>query len=210
MLDIDPILIELARERPVFHSEADFQHVLAWEIREHLRDAKGKDVKICLEVPVPPLAGEKARRHIDILVADVCAIEVKYKTKPQENPAEGFDLRDHSAHDFGRYEFLRDIERLEQLIVEGLYSSGYAIMLTNDQHYWEKGRFKPTQDAAFRIHDGRIVEGTLKWADDREYRRKLSTPLVLKGRYALCWRDYSDLGFRYLVVEVREEGLRGS
>jgi hypothetical protein len=32
MLDFPDLLARLARNRPVFHSEADFQHALAWEI----------------------------------------------------------------------------------------------------------------------------------------------------------------------------------
>ena len=34
MLDIHQIMADLAKRRPVFHSEADFQHALAWLIHE--------------------------------------------------------------------------------------------------------------------------------------------------------------------------------
>jgi hypothetical protein len=44
--DVGAMLTELARERTVFHSEADFQHAFAWKINEHLPDAE-----IRLEVP---------------------------------------------------------------------------------------------------------------------------------------------------------------
>ncbi len=35
VLDIDRLMTELSRTRKVFHSEADFQHAFAWQIREH-------------------------------------------------------------------------------------------------------------------------------------------------------------------------------
>lgn len=39
MIDIEQVLKELAKKRPVFHSEADFQHALAWEIQITYPDA---------------------------------------------------------------------------------------------------------------------------------------------------------------------------
>ena len=40
MLDIDGLMTELSRTRKVFHSEADFQHALAWQIREHMPECE--------------------------------------------------------------------------------------------------------------------------------------------------------------------------
>ena len=34
MLDIDGLMASLANRQKVFHSEADFQHALAWQIHE--------------------------------------------------------------------------------------------------------------------------------------------------------------------------------
>jgi len=209
MLDIDAILIQLAKHRLVFHSEADFQHAFAWEIHKHL----GENASIQLEVPMPRGGehGEKERLHLDIVVQDTWAIELKYNTIPMKNPVKGFDLRDHSAHDVGRYDFLKDIERLEGFIGEGRGEvtgtswesrSGYAIMLTNDKHYWEEAKRRDTQDAAFRIHCGRTVEGTLEWADKRKYRGKLNTRIRLNSKYALSWKDYPGTEFKYLAVAV--------
>ncbi len=39
MLDIHDVMAQLATARPVFHSEADFQHVLAWAIYRRLPDS---------------------------------------------------------------------------------------------------------------------------------------------------------------------------
>jgi hypothetical protein len=33
IFEVAEILSRLAKKRPIFHSEADFQHALAWEVR---------------------------------------------------------------------------------------------------------------------------------------------------------------------------------
>ena len=38
MIDITDVLDELSKNRPVFHSEADFQHALGWKIHEKYPD----------------------------------------------------------------------------------------------------------------------------------------------------------------------------
>jgi hypothetical protein len=204
MLDIDLILRELAGERPAFHSEADFQHALAWRIHSKL-----PETEIRLEVPMALPGGER-RLHVDVLVDSTCAIELKYKTKQCEYTVgeEKFVLRNHSAQDFGRYDFLKDIERLEAVILEGPCVVGYAIMLTNDEYYWATND-SHAQDADFRIGDRRIARETLKWADpEREYRKERNKSITLKGEYTLSWKDYSPLGFRRVVAEVSQERLR--
>lgn len=32
MFDVEAVLRDLALKRPIFHSEADFQHAVAWEV----------------------------------------------------------------------------------------------------------------------------------------------------------------------------------
>ena len=72
-LDLPAALSALAKERPVFHSEADFQHALAWVIRE-----RHPAIKVRLEYPVT-LDGK--RGHVDIWLRDADwerALELKY------------------------------------------------------------------------------------------------------------------------------------
>jgi hypothetical protein len=206
MLDIDLILRELAGERPAFHSEADFQHALAWRIHSKL-----PETEIRLEVPMALPGGER-RLHVDVLVDGTCAIELKYKTRKSEYAVgeERFVLRNHGAQDFGRYDFLKDIERLERVVLEGPCTVGYAIMLTNDDYYW-KGTDSDTMDAAFRIGGGQTIGGTLQWADpERPWLKGRNKSITLKGEYTLSWKDYSPLGFRRVVAEVSQERLRSS
>ena len=77
-MDIPQILIEALNKRNIFHSEADFQHHLAWEIHHHIQE----DLDIRLEFPLSKDGANKweycdifARKPIPI------GIELKYKTK---------------------------------------------------------------------------------------------------------------------------------
>lgn len=112
MFSIPFIMNNLCAQRPIFHSEADFQHSLAWEIHKSLPDSS-----IRLEIP---WSNEDKQNHLDIWVAssDVkIAIELKYKTRGLQALVNGelFSLKDQSAQDLGRYDFLKDVMRLEQL-----------------------------------------------------------------------------------------------
>lgn len=212
-MDIDDCLRSLARTRPLFHSEADFQHALAWELHTVLPDAS-----IRLEFRADP----NAKIYVDLWVnerGERIAIELKYKTRSLTASVggESFNLLNQSAQDIGRYDFLKDVQRIERLVEAGLASEGYAVFLSNDRGYWRKGRSN-TVDAAFRIDEGQSMSGTLAWAsqasagtmDSRE------EPLELRQSHFLRWEDYSRVSdgisgaFRYLVVHVPESSARRS
>ena len=75
MIDFNLLLATLANKRPVFHSEADFQHALAWELQ-----LLYPNVNIRLEYRPP---GFDRRNYMDIWVIDedkAIAVELKYKT----------------------------------------------------------------------------------------------------------------------------------
>lgn len=75
MINIITVLQKLSQERPIFHSEADFQHAIAWEIHKQF-----PTYSVRLEHPLSPGKSD----HLDILVFnsnDVVAIELKYKTR---------------------------------------------------------------------------------------------------------------------------------
>ena len=208
MLEVCELMKDLARKRPVFHSEADFQHALAWHIRE-----VGLDPRIRLERPVKwPRPTD--RIYLDLwLPGSSVAVELKYRTQRLEykDEDECFDLRDQSAHDTGRYDFLKDVQRLEQLSVSKrtVVQSGLAILLTNDHLYWDCPKRK-TNDAQFRIHGGRTIKGKMEWskragAGTTKGRR---AAICLKDSYDLAWQCYANLGdgthqqFRYLAIPI--------
>ncbi len=204
---LDNVLAELAERRPIFHSEADFQHALAWLIHE-----LKPDVPIRLEYKPFPTE----RIYIDLWLGGEkpIAIELKYGTRLTDVHVgdERYLLANQSAHDITRYDFLKDIIRLERVAGWIPGSKGYAVMLTNDRAYWSPGRRDNTVDSAFRIHDGRQISGELGWASHagEGTTKGRTNPLSVSGSYELCWRSYSTVEdgasgeFRYLLVPVGE------
>ena len=215
---IQSALGSLKLNRRVFHSEDDFQHELAWTIRDSL---KGK-VQIRLERPFE-LSAEKNpaevdAMHVDILIrpdnsANWVALELKHKTQalecrlPIKGSKEQFNLKTQGAQNHSRYDFWQDVHRLERLIKAGMVTRGYAIMLTNDHHYWQE-RDPTTQDREFNLHEGLKVQGKLSWVcGDSSLKKKgrRQCSIRLREEYQLEWKPYSEINgqeFRYLLLEV--------
>ncbi len=212
MLDLHNLLRTLSNNRPIFHSEADFQHALAWQIHEEY-----PEYSIRLEHCLSP--GE--REHLDILAFDEhdqLAIELKYKKRRlfASIGGEVFWLKDYGAEPLARYDFLSDIQRLEQFASTRQNVTGYAILITNNSSYWNPPRSASSVDASFRIHEGEEISGILRWepkalkgtTKDRE------KPITIKGTYKLMWHDYHEVEsgtnvegyrkFRYLLVKIGE------
>ena len=140
---------------------------------------------------------EHRRRFLDIwLPLEGIAIELKYKTRglELEQDDENFVLRDQSAQDQGRYDFLRDVQRLELMRSKlAQCKAGYAVLLTNDSSYWKVPTQRDTVDADFRVHEGRAVSGALAWAASAGTGtvRGRESPIQIRGSYRLRWHDYS-------------------
>lgn len=204
MIDPHAILQSLAKRRPVFHSEADFQHEFAWELRS---------LEPCCEVRLEVPSSIAGVGTTDIVVRKqgrLQGVELKYLTRRRRWEVQGevFHLKAQGAQDLRRYDVMRDIQRLEAFNRQRLGPS-FVIVLTNDPSYWKLFERRETIDSAFRLHDGRIAKGRLAWASHAGAGtiRSRNVALELSGSYALNWRDYSDADdgkdpFRYLMVEV--------
>ncbi|MCY3899572.1 MAG: hypothetical protein OXF86_13435 [Caldilineaceae bacterium] len=214
MFNINDLLTGLAESRQLFHSEADFQHALAWHIHQ---DKPERNIR--LEYP---LSAEDQQMYADIYLPDEkIAIELKYATRSlePENEEESFALRDQGAQNLRRYDFLRDIRRLELMrSMPEFCEVGLAVFLTNDSAYWNGQWRLDATDAAFRVHEGReISPGELNWVPDPKSGTKKGREesIEIEGCYCLRWQDYSDIPeksrgkrkprgkFRYLAVSVK-------
>lgn len=206
-LNMNNILNQLLQERKIFHSEADFQHALAWVIH-----GKHPSANIRLEFPFS-IRYEKL--HLDISItaqALSVAIELKYKTRllKFEYQNEQFNLSDHGGQPGARYDFIKDIQRLEHFKNDKNYNQAFAIFLTNDSSYWSAAIHENTIDQNFRLNENEILHGRLSWSRRaaRSTIKGRESSLLLDGRYSLNWQDYSNLGqsinskFRALVVSV--------
>ncbi len=202
MIPLGEALKRLQSERPVFHSEADLQHAFArvlWQI--------APEVQIRLEVRQTG----PSREPLDLLCIGPSArtaVEFKYFTHPWTGaagrPPEPYDLRVHAATDLARRNFVFDIARLERFCREPGHN-GLAVIVTNEPVLWRPPtRARRTRDHEFRIHDGRALSGTLRWADGA-YEPATRT---LRGTYRLRWQPYSQLDgpsgeFQLLAVHIR-------
>lgn len=208
MIDITHVLDRLRVQRPIFHSEADFQHAFAWELQKQLPSAA-----IRLEFPITHVG---KTYYLDIFVESIegrFGIELKYKTRELsvQLGCETFFLRSHSAQDIGRYDFIKDLKRLELVTSAEKNMIGHAILLTNDSAYWKRPLSRTrTIDAAFRIHEGQTLGGSVMWGVGASpgTMRNREEPIQLHGTYALNWQPYSQPSansygqFRYLALQV--------
>jgi len=210
--DLIKTLKALAVQRPVFHSEADFQHALAWIIHE-----QHPDFTVRLEYRPSKL---KEKAYIDIWLerdGAIYAIELKYKTRDLKVTVgdEPFSLLDQNAQDQARYDFCRDIGRVEMLA--GAYPRliGLAVFLTNDQGYWRLSGRNSNVDTAFRLHDTAKLRGRLEWADHASAgtTKGRTDAICLQGAYGVNWMVYSTCGtgrngeFRMTLVTTNPAAL---
>jgi len=207
-MNIVGIIEALRAKRGVFHSEADFQFALAWETQLFYPDAA-----VRLEYPPP----DDPTKSIDLTVrlgTDVYPIELKYKTKLFNAVVGGepFFLKNHGAQDIGKYDFVKDICRVEAFrsYIAG-YREGYAIWLTNDPYYWNAPKNDSAGYAAFSVHRGAVKEGSMAWGATMNVGsiKGREDPLFLSGSYHIDWHDYSRVDaknglFMYAVVPVKE------
>lgn len=200
----------LAARRPVFHSEADLQHELAIQIARI-----DPDVSLRLERPVRLPDAKPINLDVMLRRGDQqYALELKYVTArlAVEVGGEEFLLKSQSAQDLRRYDILKDIVRIEQLIAAGAVSGGMSITITNDRSLWQTASRVATVDEAFRLHHGRVVTGSLGWAAHAAPGtiRGRENALEIAGTYSLEWVEYSQIdvprngNFRMLIAEVTQ------
>jgi hypothetical protein len=203
---LDQVLSALAQRRPIFHSEADFQLALAWEIQTARPEATIRLEQRVLDSP---------RINLDILVVLNglrFGLELKYLRAATDVTVDGerFVLV-VGAPDLDRYDTIKDIVRLERLVDEQLVDAGAAVVLSNSRDFWQPSATgRATGYDTFRIHDGAILTGTLEWGPTAGAgTRKGREPAhLLAGTYRASWRPFSRIGagaateFRTLTVLV--------
>ena len=238
---IQQVLEKLGLDRKVFYSEDDFKHSVAFGIHDKF-DKKNADLDIRLEVPKNVefqfRNGSTLEKEIYLDILLTCKecmwpIELKYKTKKSKLSVdrEVYNLKNHSARDVSRYNFRKDIYRIEKLKKHPIFKNGYAIILTNDSKYWEDDTDEINMDGNYRISD-KIFKNDSGWLYiDSEYFRNLyyfdkndglyrskktdkkhwtyskenNYDLQLSVEYKAEWKDFSlisDSLFRYLLVEI--------
>lgn len=208
VIETEKIIQDLATQRPLFHSEADFQHAIAWFA--HKSDP---NTVVRLELP---FRSSDSSEYLDLKFTNrsqTLAVELKYKTRQLlfQHSGEEFSLKQQGAQDIGRYDFLADVERLERFVAAKRASAGCAILLTNDPSYWSTPARPETVDKNFRLTEGRLVHGSLAWLEHASAgtMRGREKPITLTGKYTVAWKPYSTPcnlrggEFRYLALHIK-------
>jgi len=211
-MDMQSVMNELGKKRPVFHSEADFQFALAWMIQK-----KHPDVRIRLEYPYlckEPFYGKnkkaKTKLNIDILIwqgDNVIPIELKYLTSKiskyeDKKNNEIFNVNSKGKK-WGRLDTLEDIARIEHFKNENANCEvGYSIMLTNDASYEQN---PPEND---KIAKNLKLTGTIGGKYDYYGNADQRATVLINGNYQADWARYSPIhgekviSFRYMMVKI--------
>lgn len=226
---------ELGSVPRIFNSEAQFQFELAWKIKE----------KFDCEVRLEDLSriSEGKKDYTDIILEKDglrIALELKYKTAKYEDESQNIYLKAHGAADLGAYDFLWDVHRIQMLTgmeksdkdkVKRPCDKGYAIILTNDSHYWKDATIKETINRDFLIGSGEHSHGVLykklhQWYTlDGEvgYSKALQNDpsrraaIDLKRNYFFQWKPYHTIDtnkshneFKYMIVEMAPNSTKES
>lgn len=242
MTHLENAINQLKQDRKIFHSEDDLKLALALTIKKLY-----PELEIRLERPVeiqmvdrnPKEPSHTKRAPIDIVVIDQegksTPIELKYKTKLTEVELdhEIFKLTNHSAPDVGRYSFRKDIFRVEKYLEsQSSCATGYVLILTNENNYFEDISNKNTIDSFYSFHHGatlsQIDEGwnynkidqskyhldekDNKWKSQQKSeslhwtcKGDLFFKLDLSREYKIAWEDYSDFEgarFKYCLIKI--------
>lgn len=202
----------LSKQRPVFHSEADFQLSFG--------NLLSNSFKVRLERPflnIPFNHNPKLlipKMELDIfLPKKMVGIELKYKTIKGDFTIDGenYNLKNHGAQNLGRFDFFEDIRRLQCLKKRDIIKSGFVVFLTNDHLYWNKIT-RINFSIQFDMSEKVIPSKThLNWERNPSVGSVTSKrmgnhiPILIEDEISLKWREYSTVGnmiFNFLLVEV--------
>jgi hypothetical protein len=235
-MNLENIIQQLQKKRKLFHSEDDLKFELGFLIKK-----SNPSCEIRLEKPINlefstkkgPLETELHRAPIDIVViidSIQIPIEIKYKTlalskekgrklaSPYMINAEYFDLANQGASDLGRFNFRKDILRIEKVIEDPINNAtlGYCLMITNDKDYWNEPKsnslannfslhgkairgFDPGWNYPSNMHE-KYINIENQWVDKKNNSKKhwtckgdLFLDLTLAKDYKIKWNEYSNI-----------------
>lgn len=201
------VIKQMAKTRKVFTSEADLQLTFAQSI-------------LCC-YPTSTVRLEycpvfKNEMHLDTLVLwpsgsnrKWIPIQLKYKTqefKWSDNDDCFYNLKNQGAQDWGCYDYLLDISRIETVknSLQDEFKCGYAVFITNDLLYMN-GPNSNSNYYDFRICEGRTIENEdLSWKNTSHVSKQRINNIHLSGSYSFRWHEYSEIYNSKFVILVNE------
>ncbi len=241
--ELSKILEGFGNHGRIFNSEAQFQFELAWVINEAfdcnvILEGLSREYRVQNNYKNAKTPTITKKDYTDIILEKDdyrIAIELKYKTATLEHKQ--LSLNNHGAVDLGSYDFMWDVNRLQMLTakpknetVKMPCNRGYAVILTNDYHYWTEPKNWDTSNQRinkginrmFRIHgdkngNGVLTRGTHEWYDINgnpglstaiQNDKSRQNGITLKRDYPYQWLSYymvpneKNGEFRFMIVEV--------
>lgn len=212
--DLYNIIDSLGKKLKIYESEAQFQHELAWEIHKRYKCEVHLEALTCI-------TNQDKKEYTDILLEEgdyKIAIELKYKTAAYGKPDDTPYLKLHGAQDLGRYDYLKDIERLETLATHNRSdyqrliscNKAFAVFLTNAPHYWNPHTGTPAySDFSFEDQTPYLITaGSHTWGPTCKSVQGTArgNAINLSKSYDYQWRDYATISgkngcFRYVATE---------
>lgn len=159
--------------------------------------------------------------YVDIVVSDgteYVLVELKYKTKRTSgfnSPRFGnnvimANLKNQLAHDLGRYDFWKDVHRLEVLkdVFNPAILNGISLFVTNDPAYLNRTK-QGSNCQNFCMSDGKGLLSFMKdiychWENGAGSKYPSRPDFCLNNNMNLFWSKYQCQGvdFYYAIVEV--------
>lgn len=236
----DDLIEKLAEKRKVFHSEDDLKFELGYLIKtefpsSQIRLEKPVDLIFNLRDNYSKLKHSRAAVDIVVIVDGLqIPIEIKYKTLAlaQENKKsksyfvgdEAYLLANQGASDLGRFNFRKDIARIEKFISNESNNAakGYCLIITNDPSYLSDptGTLIENYSLADNItllkkdKGWKFSTGTVPNKSHWTFKGDLKLDLRLQYEYSVKWKDYSQVekgsnkieplnkDFKYLLIKV--------
>lgn len=203
--------------------EAQLQFDLAWKLKKFYEETDTVNVFLEYAVKDGKQKAEDEKKnsrysYYDIVIKEgdeFIPIELKSKTKSVKDRDE---YSNQSAQDLARYDFWRDVERIENFSTWSKQPAniGYAVMVTNDGAY-VKNSGENAMYKNFAMNRNRAVKaGVLDWIWKTGKRTETVgnnrvDGLTISNDYELNWEEEvpakNDVKFNVLVLEVK---IRGS
>ena len=195
------------------YDDVDVEYYIPAEILPEYKELTAEMLPECKN---PDTKNE--RLYLDIVVAKegkYVPVELKYKTKEVAVAMERFGepfseagdgvagaLKSHGAQDLGRYDFWKDVKRLELVKSRfGNVAGGLAVFLTNDTTYKAKPKGLIEN---FSMAEGEPLPMEKHWSDATRPTAEGRPDFEVSKGYELRWqeRQIGGIGFHYCVLAV--------
>lgn len=209
---IEDVMRDFRSKGQVFFNEAHFQDEFCLALNNKL----SKNYKLTLEY-----SPNFNKYRVDLLIEDIRSdekiiIEFKYVVRKQmvqiHNSNIFINLKSQGAYDVRRYQFWRDVSKIEDLIQNKKCNEGYCVLLTNAVSLIQP--INPTNiDYYFDISAGchPLKTGTLYWNHScpkfktgktlGRYKNKVS----ISKQYNFTYTNYTHPNFsdfKYLILPI--------